>query len=467
MFYNRHMWIPFQTTAPVPSDLDAVIDISDNEVDPRAVGVDAAALESIWQAVVQWYRSGIHPAIQICVRRNGQIVLNRSIGYASGNGPNDLPSMPKVACTTHTPFNAFSASKAVTAMVIHLLDQERILHLDDRVCDYIPEFACHNKEWITIRHLLTHRAGIPNVPPDAMRLEQLEDLQGIVRIMCDAEPIAHPGRQVMYHALTGGFVLGEVVRRTTGKSLGQILQERIAKPLHMRWFNYGVPRNSLDRVAANYFTGLPAFFPISILLERALGVDFETAVAMSNDPRFLLSEIPSGNLVCTAEEMSRFYQLLLNDGELEGAAIFEPRTVRRATAEQSYFELDTSLGLPFRYSMGFMLGHKWLSVYGPDTEHAYGHLGFTNVSAWADPDRQVAAAIMTNGKPLLYPALYSVWSILQQIGTACTKDGARAGKARTATIPRIGGTNLRRMKRPKVRSVKATPRPRVVGRQPS
>lgn len=450
MIYKRHMWIPFQTTAPVPDDLGSVISIdSDAEVEPRAVGVDARALDSIWQALLQWYRSGIHPAIQICVRRNGEILLHRAIGYASGNGPGDPSGATKVRCTTQTPFNVFSASKAVTAMVIHLLDQKRALHLDDHVCDYIPEFACHNKEWITIRHLLTHRAGIPNVPPEAMRLDQLEDLPGIVRIMCDAKPIAHPGRQVMYHALTGGFVLGEVVRRATGKTIGQILHAEIKTPLQMRWFSYGVRREALHQVAVNYFTGFPALFPVSTMLERALGVDFVNGVTMTNDPRFLLSEIPSGNLVATAEELSRFYQLLLNQGDLNGAAIFEPRTIRRATAEQSYFELDSVLVLPFRYSMGFMLGAKWFSMYGPDTEHAYGHLGFTNIISWADPERQIAASIMTSGKPILYPALYYAWEILRQIGVACGRETARHPQASTAR-----GSKVRSLRPARARSVK-------------
>jgi CubicO group peptidase (beta-lactamase class C family) len=125
-------------------------------------------------------------------------------------------------------------------------------------------------------------------------------------------------------------------------------------------------------------------------------------------------------VITTANELSRFYQLLL-DGELDGVRIFDRRTIQRATAEQSYLEFDLTLGFPLRYSMGFMLGGRWLSLYGPDTEHAYGHLGFTNVSGWADPERAVAAALMTSGKPLLYPQLYELYNISRQIGLACPK----------------------------------------------
>ena len=106
----------------------------------------------------------------------------------------------------------------------------------------------------------------------------------------------------------------------------------------------------------NYFTGPPPLPPFSQLFQRALGVSFQEVVALSNDPRFFTAIIPAANVVATANDASRFYQLLLDGGELDGVRVFEARTVRRATTEQSYLELDLTLGLPFRYGMGFMLG---------------------------------------------------------------------------------------------------------------
>jgi len=143
--------------------------------------------------------------------------------------------------------------------------------------------------------------------------------------------------------------------------------------------------------------------------------------ALSNDPRFLTGIIPSANVVATANELGLFYQLLLDGGELDGVRVFDPRTIRRATSEQSYLEFDLTLGLPFRYGMGFMLGGQWFSPYGPDTRYAFGHLGFTNIVSWADPERQVAATLMTSGKPLVYPELYHLFDVLRQIGLACDK----------------------------------------------
>ena len=412
-------------------DLAGVTTIrAEREDDPCRLGVDPDGVARVWQAVERLYASGIHPAVQLCVRRRGGVLIDRAIGHASGNGPDDPPGTPKVPATPETPFCSLSASKAVTAMVVHHLDQEDLIRLDDPVCEYIPEFAAHGKQWITIRHVLAHRAGIPNLPPEVMRLERLDDLDEVTDILCEAEPVSRAGRQLAYHAVTGGFVLGELVRRVTGRSIRQVLDDTIRRPLGFRWLSYGVAPQDVPRVATNYVTGPPVLPPFSYLFRRGLGVGFREAVDMSNDPRFLTGLVPSANIVATADEFSRFYQLLLDGGTLDGVRVFDPRTIRRATSEQSYLEVDFTLGLPFRYGMGFMLGTQWLSLYGPDTLHAFGHLGFTNVICWADPERDIAAALMTSGKPFVYPELYYLFDVLRQIGLACPK--VAAGPTRIA-----------------------------------
>jgi len=335
-----------------------------------------------------------------------------------------------VLATPDTPFCSLSASKAVTAMLVHLLDQRNLLRLDDPVCEYIPEFAARGKQWITIRHVLTHRAGIPNLPPEVMRLERLDDLEEVMDILCDAEPVSRAGRQLAYHAVTGGFVLGELVHRVTGRTVRQVLDDEIRAPLGgFRWFSYGVARADVPLVAQSHVTGPPVLPPFSYLFRRGLGLGFAEAVAMANDPRFLTGLVPSANVIATANDYSRFYQLLLEGGTLDGVTLFDPRTIRRATAEQSYLEFDFTLGVPFRYGMGFMLGGDWFSLYGPDTFHAFGHLGFTNIVCWADPERAVAAALMTSGKPFIYPEILFLYDVLRQIGLACPRLARPVGVA--------------------------------------
>ncbi|HEY2773297.1 MAG TPA: serine hydrolase domain-containing protein [Candidatus Binatia bacterium] len=429
------------TRAPVPEDLGSVQTIDAKaEVAPASVGLAHEAVEEIWDSALRWYRTGIHPAISICIRVRGEIVLKRSIGLSHGGGPDEIPGTPNVEVTPDTPFNVFSASKPMAAMVIHLLDQRHLLHLDDPVCEYIPEFVEHKKEWVTIRHVLTHRAGIPVIPDAALDLAYLEDIDNAeaIRLLCESRPISRAGGRLAYHAVTGGFLIGEIVRRITGKNIRDVVDEEFCKPLGWRWMNFGVKRRDVEQVATSYFTGLPLVPPMGAIVRRVLGIDFEEAVRLSNDPRYLMGVLPAANLIATADELCEFYQLLLNGGTLRGERIFEPRTVWRATSEQSYGELDFTLGVPLRYGMGFMLGGEWLSLYGFDSAHAFGHLGLTNIVGWADPQRHLTCAIMTSGKPVFYPEMHRGGMLVYTIASHCPKDESVPPRPREEARSRTG-----------------------------
>jgi CubicO group peptidase (beta-lactamase class C family) len=391
------------------------------EVDPREVGLTKDDVEAIWSSIVRLYRTGLHPGIGFCLRRRGKIVLERAIGHVSGNAPADPADAPKVPVRYDSLFNLFSASKAVTAMMVHLLDERHLVHLDDPVAEYVPEFGQNGKEAITLRQLLTHRAGIPTVPGVRIDRELLGDSERILAMLYEAKPLSVPGRRLAYHALTSGFVLGEVVKRVTGRDIRAYLRDEVLTPLGFKTFDYGIAADRVDEVAKNAFTGFPAMPPQSWLLERALGVSVYDATTLSNEARFLTGIIPSGNIIGTAEEASRFFQLLLGGGELDGKRIFETRTVRRAIAEVTYLEVDSFLGMPVRYGMGFMLGSDTFSPYGPATPNAFGHLGFTNVLAYADPDRAISVGFMTTGKPFITPGQIAWLNVARTIGRCCPR----------------------------------------------
>ncbi len=212
----------FFTRAAVPDDIESVTTIrSSEEVPAYKVGGDDHELEKVWEQVVEVYKSGIHPALQICIRRHGEVVMHRSIGYSHGNGPNDSPDTPKVMVTPDTPFNIFSAAKAMTATVIHLLDEKNEIHANDLVCEYIPEFTSHGKDQITIKHLLNHRAGIADPPREAIHLDLLEDPDALMQLLYEMEPRSRPGGRLAYHAVTSGFILAEIVRAPPGKTSGK------------------------------------------------------------------------------------------------------------------------------------------------------------------------------------------------------------------------------------------------------
>jgi CubicO group peptidase (beta-lactamase class C family) len=333
----------------VPDDLDAVTTIGP-EADTE--GLTPRRREAIWKAASDLYRSGMHPAVQVCVRHQGEVVLDRAIGHARGNGHNDGESSVKVPATPETPFVTYSCSKAVTAVVVHLLHERGVLDIESPVSEYVPGYGRHGKEQITIAQVLAHRAGVPNLPREVFDLDRVGDREFRVSALSDARPFAPPGRFLAYHAVSGGYILGEVVHQATGKDIRTVLAQEILQPLGMRWTNYGVAEQDLNQVALNYLTGPPTAPPASHLISRALGLPLDALIESSNDPRFQTAIVPSANLISTAREFSRFYEMLRRGGELAGVRVLKAPTIRAALREQSHLEFDLSLGWPTRFSYG-------------------------------------------------------------------------------------------------------------------
>ena len=404
----------------VPRDLDAVTDIGPEDSAADG-GVDQRAVDTMWNAVVDWYRAGVHPAMQVCVRRNGAVILNRAIGHAKGNGPRAGRESVRVPATVDTPFCVYSTSKAITAFVVHKLCERGLLHTDDPVADYIPGYEKNRKHRITIGHVLAHRAAVPNLPSSALDLDYLGDREYMTEILCDASPFAKAGRYLAYHAVSGGFILGEVVHAVTGKDIREVLAEEFLDPLGFRWTNYGVAPEDAALVARNYVTGPPTAPPMSNVLSRALGVGVDRLVKLTNDPRFLTGIVPAANVVTNAWELTRFFEIMRCGGELDGVRVMETETIRRALVERSHLEIDLSLVYPTRFSYGLMLGAQLVSLYGRDTQCAFGHLGFTNMLAWADPERAISVAVLNNGKPIVYPELYKFLGTMQCITSQMPK----------------------------------------------
>lgn len=389
----------------VPRDLESVTTVG-HEDDPESAGLASEAVESIWRAAVDLYRTGAHPAVQLCLRRHGKVVLNRTIGHSWGNGPGERSDAAKVLATTDTPFCVYSAAKAFTATVAHLLIERGAIGLGALVTDYLPDYGRHGKGDTTIAHVLTHRAGVPFLPAASADLDRLDDRDFIRQSLCELRPIGKPGTRLAYHALTAGYLIGEIVQVATGTGIREVLAAEILDPLGFRWSNYGVRPADVSLVAPSHLTGVRLLPPASRLVAKALSGSFEHAVRASNDPRFLTAVVPSGNIVSTAVEMSRFYELLRRGGELDGVRVLQPDTLRRAVVPTAYLEPDRVLGwLPVRYGTGYMLGARYLSLFGQDTDSAFGHLGLMNVLGWADPRRALAGGLITSGKAVVYPEM--------------------------------------------------------------
>lgn len=398
----------------LPTDLDSVTDIGEedhSEIDPRAV-------ERIWESVRHWYGSGLHPAIQVCLRRNGKTVLNRAIGHGWGNGPTDAPDADKIPVTTATPFCVYSAAKAISTTVVHMLVEQGHFSLDDRVCDYLPNYTSHGKDRTTIRHVITHSAGVPihtGPRPDVTRVDDSEYTREQLALL---KPVYRPGLVHIYHGLTWGPLVREIVSAATGRNIRDILADEILNPLGFRWTNYGVAPEEVPLVAPSHVTGKPLPAPIAAAFRAAVGGTLDRIIPLSNTPLFLTSVIPSSTTVSNADELSRFAEILRRGGELDGVRIMKPETLQAATAPCRRMRPDVATGLkPMRWGTGYMLGGKRFGPFGRNTPSAFGHTGLVDIAVWADPARSLSAAIVSSGKPGAHREANRYPAVLDRIAT--------------------------------------------------
>jgi CubicO group peptidase (beta-lactamase class C family) len=321
--------------------------------------------------------------------------------------------------TIDTPVCLYSASKAVMAMLVHKGAEEGYYNLLDPISHYIPEFGRNGKKYISIYQMLAHRGGFPMLDKD-IPLEAMFDREGILESIYNTKSICEEGRIQAYHAITSGLIADELIRRTVGMDINQYMAEKFAKPMGMKNFTFGLVPELRETVARNYVTGMRNGKLIGGVLEKALGVSIEAAAELSNSDNFYSHIIPSANLYATAEEMSRFYQMLLDNGMYQGQEILKPNTVQAATREASKVKFDANLKIPMRFSAGFMLGGKPAGMYGINTHHAFGHLGFSNIFCWADPERDISVAILNTGKPVLGNHIVALPKLLHSISSLCS-----------------------------------------------
>ncbi|OBG33744.1 MULTISPECIES: lipase LipE [Mycolicibacter] len=383
-------------TIRVPADLDAVTVIGDEDHS----GIDPAAVERIWQAARHWYSAGLHPAIQLCLRHNGRVVLNRAIGHGWGNGPEDPEDAELVPVSVDTPFCVYSTAKAITSTVMHMLAERGAFCLDDRVSDYLPDYGRHGKHRTTIRHVMTHSAGVPFATGPKPDLNRADDPEYAQAQLANLRLVYPPGLMHMYHALTWGPLTREIVRAATGKDIRDVLATEILDPLGFRWTNYGVAPQDIPLVAPSHATGKQPTGAGVAVFRKAIGGSVHEIIPVTNSPFFLTTVVPSSNTISTAFELSRFAEIWRRGGELDGVRVLSPETLRGATAQCRRLRPDVATGLaPLRWGTGYMLGSKRFGPFGRGAPAAFGHLGLVNCAIWTDPERGLSAGLISSGKP--------------------------------------------------------------------
>mgnify|MGYP002630537389 CR=1 FL=1 len=265
----------FETTLPV-GDLEQLVRIGPEEP-------SAHDFAGLWDEVLRLYQGGLHPAVGLTVFHRGRCVLDRTVGHVD-HQPGETPG---AVVELDTPFNLFSASKILTAMLIHALAEDHLIDLDRRVDHYLPGFGVHGKGHIRVRHLLNHTAGIPDMPTGIDLVAALRTGNIPWEALYDLKPQWEPGRAHAYHAVTSWVLLQQIAEQVTGSDLQTLLRTRLIEPAGIEGLTYGVPADQVARVAKHAYTGIAAPRLMAEIFERNIGVDLDTAVHLTNSPEFL------------------------------------------------------------------------------------------------------------------------------------------------------------------------------------
>lgn len=407
----------------VSDDLISVTTVDHGaECNPVEAEMDSHGVNRIWQRVEHLYRAGVHPGITLVVRRRGKVVIKRSIGCVRGNIPGRTEEPHPL--NTDAPQCLFSASKAITALLVFKLVDEGKLSLDDRVTKYVPEFGAGGKSHITLLDLMSHRGGVPFIPKEHRDPDLLNHWDRTIEILCAAESQDKGKRLQSYHALTAGFIIGEVIRRVGDIELRDALHDWLAQPLGCQHLTYGVTPEHRSEVPLNAATGQGLVWPINHYMERIVAVPFEDAVEESNKDAFMSAVVPAGNIYASGDDVCRVFEMLLNRGMWQDQRILSERSVEMAVRPVSGIRLDRTLLLPMRYSPAFMLGEDPAGIYGPGTGDAFGHLGLLNILCWADPRRDISVAFLNTGKSFAMAGVARLYRVLMAINNECEKVAA-------------------------------------------
>src|SRR5215218_3753780 len=277
--------------------------------------------QQVQGAIDELVESGTERGLQVAVYRDGEQVVDAVAGFAD-------PETGRLV-EADTPFYAYSVGKGATSAVAHVLVERGLFDYDTPVVELWPEFGAHGKESATVRHVLTHTVGVPGIPDDTTP-EDLCDWDKMCAAIADAEPWWEPGTRIAYHAYTFGYMVGEIVRRATGKPISQVLREDVAGPLGVAdEIYFGMPESEHPRLArledmegsAEFLASMPDDAPFFKLGPRATTPNAE----FGNRPDILMADIPAGGKM-SARAMARVYAALMN--EVEGVRLISPERLR-------------------------------------------------------------------------------------------------------------------------------------------
>jgi len=327
----------------------------------------ADANAAIREVLQQLVAEGVEGGVQVAAYLNGEKIIETWAGVAD-------PASGRVVDSA-TLFPIFSAAKVGAITSLHILVDRGLIDYDTRIAEYWPEFAAHGKGEATVRHILTHMVGVPNLPP-GVSVEQLCDYDFMVNAVAAMEPVWQPGSKTGYHAQTFHWLAGETIRRISGRMVTDFVREEISRPLGIDFF-IGIPDDVLPRIA-------PAYEPVDStrpkteggvpdLLDRANGLEVWRSIFRG---------------ITSAASLARFYAMLGNDGVLDGVRVLKPGRIAIATEVQTE-DFDQTLKRAFPKGLGYRVREGV-------TPSSFGHFGGGGSLGFADRDARFSFGYAKN-----------------------------------------------------------------------
>jgi CubicO group peptidase (beta-lactamase class C family) len=362
-------------------------------------GYCAPPFQPVLDAFIENFNGDIEHGASLAVEQDGETVIDVWGGFA------DLPAQRP--WRQDTIGVVFSNTKAATALCAHILADGGALDIDQRVAHYWPEFAAQGKGDITVRMLLDHSAGVPalrQMLPDGAVFDWTE----MSSRLANEAPYWKPGTSVGYHGLTFGWLVGEVVRRVAGQSLGRFFQERVATPLGMDFW-IGLPESEEPRVA-KIMSARPAEHPRNAF-EQAIATAPESISNLYfrntggwrpsgfNSRQGHAAEIGAAGGITNARSLARMYSALSLGGERNGVRVIGRATLERAAEVSSATNEDLCLLVPTRFAAGFMrsMDNRARGLdsasFGRD---AFGHVGAGGSLGFASPQHRIGFGYTMN-----------------------------------------------------------------------
>ncbi len=341
----------------------------------------------------------------------------------------------------------FSTTKGLTSTALHLLADRGLVDYRAPVASYWPEFAVAGKDKVTVAHLLTHSAGMHRIRSVIDNADRMLDWDYMVDSLAKSEPAYRAGTNTGYHALTYGWLVGEIVRRVSGKPLDRFVQDEIARPLDADGLFLGCPPEHRHRVAPLRPMGRVMVGPRPLrVMQRQIGEQVGRALSIVHsplNPRRMINAlvprgiedvlftgdamdapIPAANGFFTARSLAKMYAMIAGQGVVDGARLLSPDTVEQM-GRIRVWRRDLVLVIPMRWRLGYHLVATTRGLV-PD---AFGHFGFGGSGGWADPTRDISVAMVCNrgaGSPVGDLRLLQLGTAVMSAASGRTRDRVAA-----------------------------------------